>query len=145
MRVIKFSLGHRLSALITHLTFLIRKVFIYPLILIAVLLLIFEPFIYEFNLFLEILFTIILNNIIMPILVPMTNFTRNFILKGLLFGISNVMIFGTSLWFFSKISSLHYFPFHFSFGSLSFLQCLLVDILCIRVQARLECNIPSLE
>jgi len=125
MRVIKFSLGHRLRALITHLTFLIRKVFIYQLTLVAVLLLIFEPFIHEFNLFLEILFAIILTNTIMPILLPMTGFTRSFILKGLFFGTLNVILLSIISWILyqNSIIILLSIPFFFwiaFFSTMSF-------------------------
>ena len=125
MRVIKFSLGYRLSALITHLTFLFRKVLIYPLALITVLLLIFEPFFHEFNLFLEILFAIILTNTIMPILLPMTGFTRIFILKGLFFGTLNVIPLGIISWILyqNSIITLLSIPFFFwiaLFSTMSF-------------------------
>lgn len=97
MKLAKFSISHRIQAGITHTTFLLRKVFLLPLIAIAVLLLALN---WSNRLWWigEIFIWIILTNMLIAFLLPISNFTRRFIIKGIFFGILNVIILGAISW-----------------------------------------------
>ncbi len=98
MKIAKFTLDHRLCAGITHTTFLFRKIFVYPILALLIFYLIMNWFdqlfwVAEFCLW------IIVTNIIVSILFPLSNFTRRFILKGIFFGLINMLILGTITWY----------------------------------------------
>jgi len=103
MKIAKFSLSHRIRAGITHTTFLFRKIFLLPLLALALIIL-------GFNVLLglnwynklywigEIFLWIIVANIIISLLFPISEFTRRFIVKGVFFGALNVIILSTLTW-----------------------------------------------
>ncbi|MFX1442836.1 MAG: methyltransferase domain-containing protein [Promethearchaeota archaeon] len=97
MKLAKFSISHRIRAGITHTTFLLRKIFLLPLIGIVFLLLALN---WSNKLWWigEIFIWIILTNMLIALLLPISNFTRRFIIKGLFFGTLNVIIFGGISW-----------------------------------------------
>jgi ubiquinone/menaquinone biosynthesis C-methylase UbiE len=96
MKLAKFTISHRLRGFITHTTFLIRKIFIYPLIALTLLFLILMLFNPSLNLFWvgEIAMMIIVTNFLIAVFFPLFTFTRRFILKGTFFGITNNIILG---------------------------------------------------
>lgn len=103
MKIAKFTLKHRIQAGITHTTFLFRKIFLIPLIFILGLLLTLNVFLgleWSNNLWWvgEICLWILLTNIIICLLFPLSNFTRRFICKGIFFGIINVIVLGALTW-----------------------------------------------
>jgi ubiquinone/menaquinone biosynthesis C-methylase UbiE len=110
MKLAKFSGSHRVRAGITHTTFLFRKIFLWPSIL---LLLILSGFV-VFNLLSlsslwtvgEIWLWIILTNIIITLLFPLTKFTRKFIIKGIFFGALIIALFSGIIWLLN--GSLYY-------------------------------------
>ncbi|MFX1328565.1 MAG: methyltransferase domain-containing protein [Promethearchaeota archaeon] len=93
MRLAKFTLFHRIRAVITHTTFLFRKIFALPLIGLVFLFL-------SLNLFDrlwwvgELALLIFLSNFIIALLFPISEFTRRFIFKGIFFGIINIILLG---------------------------------------------------
>ena len=103
MKIAKFSLSHRIRAGITHITFLFRKIFLLPLLALALI-------IFGINVLLgitwynklywigEIFLWIIVANIIISLLFPISEFTRRFLVKGVFFGILNVIILSTLTW-----------------------------------------------
>ena len=103
MKIAKFSISHRIRAGVTHTTFLFRKIFIFPILTLLFLLL-------SINLFLgidwfnklywvgEICLWIIITNILLCILFPISRFTRKFITKGIFFGIINLFVLGAITW-----------------------------------------------
>jgi len=93
MKLAKFTLSHRLRAGITHTTFLFRKIFLIVLAVIALLLLIFCR-IDKLWFVGELAFGVIITNGLLSILFPLTNFTRKFVIKGLVIGIINVLCLG---------------------------------------------------
>ena len=93
MKLAKFTLYHRIRAGTTHISFLFRKIFILPLIALLFLFLILTWFnklwwVGELSLW------IIIANIIIVILFPISGFTRRFIIKGIFFGIINIILLG---------------------------------------------------
>ncbi|MFX0004773.1 MAG: methyltransferase domain-containing protein [Candidatus Hermodarchaeota archaeon] len=93
MKLAKFTLYHRIRAGLTHISFLFRKIFILPLIVLIFLLL----FITWFNKLWwvgELALWIITANIIIALLFPISGFTRRFIFKGIFFGIFNMVFLG---------------------------------------------------
>ncbi|MFX1379555.1 MAG: methyltransferase domain-containing protein [Promethearchaeota archaeon] len=93
MKLAKFTLYHRIRAGVTHLSFLFRKIFILPLIALVLLFSILTWFnklwwIGELSLW------IIIANLIIAILFPISKFTRRFIFKGIFFGIINMVLLG---------------------------------------------------
>ncbi len=93
MKLAKFTLSHRLRAGITHTTFLFRKIFLIVLAVIALLLLIFSR-IDKFWFVGELAIGVIITNGLLSILFPLTNFTRKFVIKGVVIGIINVLCLG---------------------------------------------------
>ena len=102
-KLAKFTISHRLRAFITHTTFLLRKIFLRPTIGLLLLLLcvsFLNPFWFDkFWRVGEIWLWIILTNGLIAFLFPLTNFTRSFIKKGLVYGIVNIVILGSLTWF----------------------------------------------
>lgn len=96
MKLAKFTLKHRFRGLITHTTFLLRKIFLLPIIA-SFLILFVLNLIGVFNKLWwpgEILLWIILSNILITFLFPISKFTRRFIIKGIFFGIINTCALG---------------------------------------------------
>lgn len=97
MKIAKFNITHRFIAGISHLTFLLRKIFLLPIIALFMVIPILN-FIFNITWFIklwfpgEILIWIFLANLIIIILFPLSNFTRKFIVKGSFFGCLNVLI-----------------------------------------------------
>lgn len=120
MKIAQFSLKHRLRAGITHLTFLFRKIFIIPLILLTVLFLIFNLII-GIIWIAEVIFSIILANFFISIFFPITKFTRKFITKGICFGFLNLFSMMFLLWFINPQMLYIFFNgiLHFWFGFFS--------------------------
>ncbi|MFX1589525.1 MAG: methyltransferase domain-containing protein [Promethearchaeota archaeon] len=102
MKLARFSLFHRLRAGITHTTFLFRKVFLLPSIalflLLMVLVLTDTLWIGKLWIVGEFWLWIIITNALIAILIPITNFTRKFIIKGIIFGIINLLLFSGIYW-----------------------------------------------
>ena len=98
MKLVRFSLSHRIRAGITHTTFLYRKIFLLPLLGLTIILLALN----QINNLLwvgELAIWIIFSNAIISILFPLTNFTRKFVIKALFFGIFNLFILSLVIWF----------------------------------------------
>ena len=100
MKRANFSPFHRLRAGITHITFLFRKIFLFPLIALLIINYIFT----WLNLFnsifwiLDILISIGVSNLLITALFPVSNFTRSFINKGIFFGIISIFFLGGLMW-----------------------------------------------
>ncbi|GAH60843.1 unnamed protein product, partial [marine sediment metagenome] len=129
MKLAKFTASHRLRAAITHTTFLIRKIFLMPSFVLFLILLGLALFntipISKLWLVGEIWLWIIITNVIIMVIFPITNFTRKFITKGLIYGIINVFILGSVSWLFHEslpfllLSSCFYFWLAF-FSTMSY-------------------------
>jgi len=93
MRLAKFTLFHRIRAVITHSTFLFRKIFALPLIGLVLLFLLLNLFdrLWWVG---ELALLILLSNFIMALLFPISQFTRRFIFKGIFFGLINIILLG---------------------------------------------------
>ncbi len=104
MKLAKFTASHRLRAVITHTTFLLRKIFLWPSF--ALLLILFGLSILNVvelsKLWIvgEIWLWIIITNVIIMILYPITGFTRKFMTKGLIYGVINIFALGSVSWLF---------------------------------------------
>ncbi len=98
MKLAKFSAFHRSRAALTHFTFSIRKIFWIPLL---VLLGAFAfTRIWAFAMFSAGMFlSILLINLLFVIAFPVVNFTRRFILKGIILGLIHVLVMGMVSWF----------------------------------------------
>jgi ubiquinone/menaquinone biosynthesis C-methylase UbiE len=94
MKLAKFNLYHRIRAGTTHTTFLLRKIFIYPLLLAFIGLISSLYWTNKLTWLVYFLSWIIISNGIIAILFPLSNFTRKFILKGTFFGILNLILLG---------------------------------------------------
>jgi len=101
-KLARFTSSHRLRAFITHTTFLLRKIFLWPtiglLVLLSVLSFIHPFWISKFWRIGEIWLWIILTNALIMLLFPLSNFTRCFVKKGIFFGILNTMLLGGITW-----------------------------------------------
>jgi len=97
MKLAKFTLKHRFRGFITHTTFLLRKIFLYPLIGIFLVLFLLNSFNIVTKLWWvgELILWIVASNFIITFTFPVSNFTRRFIIKGVFFGILNVIVLGT--------------------------------------------------
>ena len=115
MKLAKFTLKHRFRGFITHTTFLLRKIFLLPLIGLFLVFLILN----SLNLFAklwwvgELLLWIVTANFIITFIYPLANFTRRFILKGIFFGTLNIFILGIISFLFHK--SIIFTLFNLSF------------------------------
>lgn len=129
MKFAKFTISHRFRAEITHTTFLLRKIFLWPSIALLLLFIglsfINTIWITELWIVGELWLWIIISNGIIAILFPITNFTRKFINKGIVFGFITVLLFGGISWLFQYslllilLSSVFYFWLAF-FSTMSF-------------------------
>jgi ubiquinone/menaquinone biosynthesis C-methylase UbiE len=101
MKIAKFTISHRIRAGITHTTFLLRKIFLLPILFIAVLFigLNWSDMVLWI---LQIFIWIILTNSIIAILFPLSNFSKKFIYKGIFFGVINIIILGVLSWIFHQ-------------------------------------------
>ncbi len=93
MKLAKFTFSHRLRAGISHTTFLFRKIFLIVLAVIALLLLVFGKLDMLWIVG-ELAIGVIITNGLLSILFPLTNFTRKFVIKGVVIGIINVLCLG---------------------------------------------------
>ncbi|MFX1390039.1 MAG: methyltransferase domain-containing protein [Promethearchaeota archaeon] len=129
MKLANFTLSHRFRAEITHTTFLIRKIFFLPTILLLFSFLVLgfldTRWFSELWIIGELWLWIIISNAIIAILFPITNFTRRFIVKGIVFGVINVLFFFGISWLLNYsllsilLSSIFYFWLAF-FSTMSF-------------------------
>ncbi len=129
MKLAKFTISHRFRAEITHTTFLFRKIFLWPSIALIMLFigLSFINTIWLSELWIvgELWLWIIISNALIAIFFPLTNFTRKFITKGIVFGVINVLLFGGISWLLHYslpsilLSSIFYFWLAF-FSTMSF-------------------------
>jgi len=115
MKLAKFTLKHRFRGFITHTTFLLRKIFIYPLIILFFVFLLLDSLSITAKLWWvgELLLWIVTSNFIITFMYPLANFTRRFIIKGVFFGTLNVFILGI-------ISYLFHYSIIFTLWNLSF-------------------------
>jgi 2-polyprenyl-3-methyl-5-hydroxy-6-metoxy-1,4-benzoquinol methylase len=93
MKLAKFTLYHRIRAGLTHVSFLLRKIFILPLIALVLLFSVLTWFnklwwVGELSLW------IITANLTLALLFPISRFTRRFLFKGTFFGIINMVLLG---------------------------------------------------
>ncbi|MBN1803143.1 MAG: methyltransferase domain-containing protein [Candidatus Lokiarchaeota archaeon] len=100
MRILKFNLSHRMRAWITHTTFLFRKIFLVPILAFFFIFLILAfPFgqiwTHKSLIFLEIVLWILITNVLISMLFPLSSFSRKFIYKSLFFGILNLIALGS--------------------------------------------------
>lgn len=121
MKVAQFTLKHRMRAGLTHLTFLLRKIFLWPilgLLLLTFGLNIFSPLNICYTNIGEIIFWIVFTNLMIAGLFPIVKFTRKFINKGLTFGILNIILLGSLTWIFynSLLTLLFFSPFFLWLG-----------------------------
>lgn len=129
MKLAKFTISHRFRAEITHTTFLLRKIFLWPSIALIMLFIglssINTNWLTGVWIVGELWLWIIITNAIIAILFPITNFTRKFIFKGIIFGIINVLLFVGISWLFHYsmpiilLNIIFYFWLAF-FSSMSF-------------------------
>ena len=101
MKIAKFSFPHRLRAGLTHTTFLLRKIFIYPILILFFLLFAFNRLNQAWWIG-ELISVIILTNIIISFGYPLGRFTRSFIKKGIFFSILNLVVLGLLNWIIHK-------------------------------------------
>ena len=98
MKLAKFSLTHRMRAWVTHTTFLLRKIFLLPIIGFLAIFLIGLPWMNKLSWVVELISWIIISNGLVSILFPLSNFTRRFIIKGLFFGFLTSVVLGGISW-----------------------------------------------
>ncbi|MFX0137377.1 MAG: methyltransferase domain-containing protein [Candidatus Hodarchaeota archaeon] len=102
MKLARFTGSHRLRAGITHTTFLFRKIFLLPTIALFLLLIVLALtgilridklwIVGEFWLW------VVITNALITGLFPITRFTRKFLIKGLIFGLINALLFCVVSW-----------------------------------------------
>ncbi|MFX1315766.1 MAG: methyltransferase domain-containing protein [Promethearchaeota archaeon] len=112
MKLARFTLFHRIRAGITHTTFLLRKIFLLPLIVLIILFL----FLNWFNKLWwigELTLWILLANFFIVLLFPLARFTRRFILKGIFFGVINITFLGSLSYLIH--GSIYYVLWHICF------------------------------
>ncbi|TXT58941.1 MAG: conserved membrane protein of unknown function [Promethearchaeota archaeon] len=101
MKIAKFTLTHRIRAGVTHTTFLLRKIFLWALLVISIPLMVLKGLNGVYMVLASIL-GIIFANMMIALLYPITNFTRKFIYKGILFGAINMISLGIGLYLISQ-------------------------------------------
>ncbi|MFX1438540.1 MAG: methyltransferase domain-containing protein, partial [Promethearchaeota archaeon] len=118
-KLANFTISHRLRAFITHTTFLLRKIFLLPTIGLLFLIFglsLFNPlWISKFWRIGEIWLWIILTNALIAFFFPLTNFTRCFIKKGLVYGVLNIVALGSITWLIHDLALLSLWSFVFYF------------------------------
>ncbi len=91
MKHIDFSLSHRMRAGFTHSTFLLRKIFLIPILLLSIILMGTNG-VNKLWIIGDFIAAIIISNYLIAILFPISKFTRRFIIKGFLFGLINTIV-----------------------------------------------------
>jgi len=101
MKRAKFTLRHRVRAGITHITFLMRKIFLLPLIALFIIFLGLDigNLINKIWIISDLLLWILFPNLILIFFYPLSKFTRNFVIKSIFFGIINAILLGVITWF----------------------------------------------
>ncbi|MFX1495005.1 MAG: methyltransferase domain-containing protein [Promethearchaeota archaeon] len=127
MRLARFAISHRIRAGITHTTFLFRKIFILPILALLMLFLVLYIFTDFHKLWWigELCIWILLANIIIFILFPLSKFTQKFVKKGFFFGFINIVILGGLTWLlhnsiFYTLINLPFFFWSTFFSTMSF-------------------------
>jgi len=102
MKLARFTPFHRLRGFVTHTTFLLRMIFLKPTLVILLILFglsFIDPiWLKKFGNVGEIWLWIIITNGLIASLFPITKFTRKFIIKGIIFGIINVLVLSSITW-----------------------------------------------
>ena len=91
MKLANFTISHRTRAFITHTTFLFRKIFLYPIFGLLVILIALNG-VNKLWWVLELTAWIVITNAIIAYLFPLSRFTRKFVYKSIFFGTLNVII-----------------------------------------------------
>ncbi|GAI98616.1 unnamed protein product, partial [marine sediment metagenome] len=96
MKLAKFTLKHRFRGFITHTSFLLRKIFLLPLLALFLILIVLNLIGLFDKLWWagEILLWVIISNFLITFLFPISKFTRRFIYKGIFFGTLNSIALG---------------------------------------------------
>lgn len=99
MKLAKFTFSHRFRAGITHITLLFRMIFLWLGIAVALLFVALGWFdkLWWIG---EVLLWVVLANALIAFAFPIANFTRNFKIKGTVFGILNIVVSGGLTWIF---------------------------------------------
>jgi len=101
MKLAKFTLSHRARAGLTHITFLFRKIFVYPLVLLVILFLtlgIFMDVSSNYQWLLELCLAIVIANGIIFLSLPISGFTTCFVKKGLFYGLISGLVLSYLSW-----------------------------------------------
>lgn len=100
MKRAKFTISHRIRAGVTHTTFLFRKIFAKPLIVIFLALLLIDYFNIVNRLWWmgDLILWLLIPNLLIAIIYPLSQFTKKFIFKGNLFGTINIFLLGFISW-----------------------------------------------
>lgn len=100
MKRADFSLRHRIRAGITHTTFLFRKIFLLPLTILLFFFLGLDVLniINKTWMIGDLLLRILFPNLLLTFLYPLSNFTRNFVIKSVFFGTLNAIFLGIITW-----------------------------------------------
>ena len=98
MKLAKFSLSHRMRSWVTHTTFLLRKIFLLPIIGFFIIFLLCLPWINKLTWVAELISWIVISNALIAILFPLSSFTRSFIKKGMIFGLLTSLVLGGISW-----------------------------------------------
>ncbi|MHA2397815.1 MAG: methyltransferase domain-containing protein [Promethearchaeota archaeon] len=101
-KLARFTSFHRLRAFMTHTTFLLRKIFLWPTLALLIFLLglglVTPSWFGKLWRIGEIWMWIIIANGLIAFLFPLTKFTRKFIIKGIFFGILNILLLSGITW-----------------------------------------------
>ncbi|TFF89012.1 MAG: methyltransferase domain-containing protein, partial [Promethearchaeota archaeon] len=100
MKIANFTLPHRVRAGITHTTFLLRKVFFFPLLITFFVLLGLDimNLMDKVWVIIDLIVWILFPNLLLILFYPLSNFTRNFIVKSIFFGILNFFFLALITW-----------------------------------------------
>ncbi|MHA1746803.1 MAG: methyltransferase domain-containing protein [Promethearchaeota archaeon] len=125
MNSANFDLFHRLRAGVTHAMFLYRKIFFLPLVVAGFLMLIFglDAKLWVLR---DYILSILVINLGIAMLFPLSNFSRKFILKGFFFGALSGLLFAlgvyliyADIWYSGSIVVLYFWTAYFSTMSFS--------------------------
>ncbi|MFX1498221.1 MAG: methyltransferase domain-containing protein [Promethearchaeota archaeon] len=127
IKLAKFTTSQRIRAGITHTTFLFRKVFLLPIVVLLILFLGLTIFTNFDKLWWigEVCLWIVLTNVILFSLFPLSKFTQRFIIKGIFYGFINIVILGALTWWlhnsiFYTLINLGFFFWIAFFSTMSF-------------------------
>ena len=101
MKLANFTLSHRARAGLTHITFLFRKIFVYPIILLFILFIGLGTFMdvsSNYRWLAELCLAIAVANILIFLLLPISSFTTCFVKKGFFFGAISGVVLGYISW-----------------------------------------------